>query len=70
MTPQGPRSALKRNDYVLKPTIHATLLVLTKDSFVTEARIRALFEYGSVKGFGAERGLGHGRYTFTLEKQS
>lgn len=65
MTMQGPRSALKRNDYVVQPTLRATLRVLA-DKVITEAVLRNLLNFGSMKGFGAERGLGHGRYEFTL----
>lgn len=65
MTMQGPRSALKRNDYVEQPTVRASLRVLA-DKVVTEDVLRAIFDYGTIKGFGAERGLGHGRYEYTL----
>jgi len=65
MTMQGPRSALKRNDYVEKAKLSATLLVLD-DQVITEHLLWDLLSFGSVRGFGAERGLGHGRYEFTF----
>ena len=68
MTLQGPRSALKRNDYVEGVTLQARFRVLA-DKVITEDTLQQMFEYGSVCGFGAERGLGNGRYTFTLTKQ-
>lgn len=66
MTMQGPRSALKRNDYVENPVIIAHLRVL-EDNVVKESVLRELFTYGSVRGFGSERGLGNGRYEFELK---
>ena len=65
MTMQGPRSALKRNDYVEQPSLSATLKVLD-DNVITTKVLEFLFEMGAIKGFGAERGLGHGRYDCTL----
>ncbi|MDP2661283.1 MAG: hypothetical protein Q8R28_11210 [Dehalococcoidia bacterium] len=64
-TAQGPRSALKRTDYVVDVLITATLRVLN-DGTITEALLRQFFDFGSIKGFGAERGLGEGRYEYTL----
>lgn len=65
MTMLGPRSALKRSDYVVKPVLNCTLKVLN-DKLITEEILRAVFTLGSMKGFGAERGLGNGRYSYTL----
>lgn len=65
MTMQGPRSALKRNDYVERVTIDATLAILN-DPVIKTPLLETILQLGSVKGFGAERGLGHGRYQFTL----
>jgi hypothetical protein len=67
MTMQGPRTALKRNDYVNNPTLTATLRVL-QDSVLPAGILELLLDYGSVRGFGAERGLGYGRYEFTLKE--
>lgn len=62
MTMQGPRSALKRNDYVNAPRLSFVLRVLN-DGVITEGLLRTVFEYGGTHGIGAERGLGYGRYT-------
>ena len=69
MTPRGKRSALKRTDYVKQPMIRLTLRVLD-DKTITEKHLRDILEYGSVHGFGAERGLGNGQYEFTLTAQA
>jgi len=61
MTRQGPRSALKRNDYVERPRLEFVLRVLA-DGVIDEDILRTLFEYGGTHGVGAERGLGYGRY--------
>ena len=61
MTRQGPRSALKRNDYVERPLLAFTLRVLA-DGVIKEDLLRDIFEYGGTHGIGAERGLGYGRY--------
>ena len=65
MTRQGPRTALKRNDFINRPRLEFTLKVLA-DDVISEDLLRDLFEYGAVHGIGAERGLGYGRYM--LEK--
>lgn len=69
MTPKGKRSALKRTDYVSQPLIELNLRVLD-DDVITEKHLRDILEYGSIHGFGAERGLGNGQYGFTLAAQS
>lgn len=65
MTMQGPRSALKRNDYIETPSLACILQVLN-DGVITGKMLDTILQFGSVKGFGAERGLGHGRYTYKL----
>ena len=65
MTKPGPRTALKRNDYIERPTITTHLLVLD-DGVITTELLETILKFGSTKGFGAERGLGNGRYSFTL----
>jgi len=65
MTRLGPRSALKRNDYVVKPSLVAEFRVLD-DGVIKSETLENIFEFGGTRGFGAERGLGHGRYTYTL----
>ena len=67
--PAGPRSALKRTDYVEGVTLTATLRVLN-DGVITLKTLTTILEYGSLKGFGPERGLGHGRYSWELEEKT
>lgn len=61
MTAQGPRSALKRSDYVDSPTIKFRLRVLA-DKVVDKALLEHIFEYGGTHGMGSDRGMGFGRY--------
>jgi len=65
MTRQGPRSAIKCNDWIEGGALRFTLRVLS-DGVVTPELMQALFEYGQLHGYGAERGLGYGRYQFTV----
>lgn len=66
MTPKGPRSSVKVNDVVVGAAMAFTLRVLD-DRVISEEMIRDLFAYGSMHGYGAERGLQQGRYEFRLE---
>jgi len=61
MTRQGPRSALKRSDYVMRPRIVFTTRVLV-DKVVTQEMLDQFFEYGGTHGIGSDRGMGFGRY--------
>jgi hypothetical protein len=67
MTAMGPRNALKQIQYVEKPVLSFTLKLLP-DKEVTADALRSVFEYGSVHGYGGERGMGEGRYRFTMEE--
>lgn len=67
MTAQGQRNALKIIRYVERPTLEFTLLVLA-DGTLPEEVLKTIFEYGSVHGYGGERGLGEGRYTWVMER--
>lgn len=69
MTPKGKRSALKRTDYVTGAHVELKLRVLD-DKIVTAKELTQILEYGSVHGFGAERGLGNGQYDFDLTELS
>lgn len=65
MTAQGPRTALKRFDFVNAPaTIKFRLKVLNK-GVVDEELIRTLLEYGGVNGLGADRAQEVGKFTVT-----
>lgn len=68
MTRLGPRTAVKIVKYVLAPELTFELLVLD-DGVITEQHLRSIFQYGgNVKGAGQDRGLGWGRYDFTMEE--
>jgi hypothetical protein len=66
MTARGPRTCLKRVDYVFPARIVATLQVL-EPSPIEAKHVRACLEYGAVHGFGQDRSLQFGRYTWMLE---
>lgn len=67
ITMQGPRNALKVIQYVEKPEMSFTLQFLV-DKEIGDEQIRQLMEYGSVHGFGGERGMGEGRYAFQIQE--
>jgi len=68
ITNLGPRNALKTIQYVLQPTVEFHLKVLRGDKEINMEVLEAIFEYGSVHGFGGERGMGEGRYKYELER--
>ena len=76
-TAQGPRSALKRSDYVEQGEItfrvRAVLDPLTtikdKNKVWPSAYLPALLEYVQENGFGADRSQGHGRSDVILMEQ-
>jgi hypothetical protein len=62
MTMQGPRTSIKRVDYVDAPTMRFGLVMLD-DGVITEGMLEAIFGYGgTIKGMGQDRGLQNGRY--------
>ena len=65
MTAQGPRTCLKRVDYVFPVEIHATLQFLAGGE-VTRDHLVLLLEYGKVHGFNQDRSLQFGRYEYEL----
>ena len=65
MTPMGPRNALKVIGYLEYPMFKFTLMLLP-DKEITIDSVKHIFEYGSVHGYGGERGMGEGRYTFEI----
>lgn len=67
MTAQGPRTCLKRVDFVSPCTMKATLQLLY-GSEIKQEHIQKCLEYGCVHGFGQDRSLQFGRYEFTLEE--
>lgn len=65
--PQGQNNALKVINYLEKPAELIFTLMLLEDKLITIDVVRDIFSYGSVHGYGGERGLGEGRYSFTIE---
>jgi len=69
ITGLGPRSALKTIRFLTKPNIEFTLKIL-EDKEVDIKIIEKIFEYGSIHGFGGERGMGEGRYEVRYGKET
>lgn len=68
MSRMGPRSALKNIQFLLQPEITFTLKIL-EDSEVKIKKVTNIFEYGGLHGYGGERGMGEGRYTFEISEK-
>lgn len=66
MTAQGPRTCLKRIDFCHPARLCATIQLL-EGAEITLGHVKLCFDYGMVQGFGQDRSLGYGRYTWTLE---
>jgi len=64
MTPRGPRSALKRCDYVQQAT--ASFEIWVAGATVTTKDLKELLMLGQEVGLGASRSQGYGK--FTLEE--
>lgn len=64
MTAQGPRTCLKRVDYIEPAVIKATILLYPGE--ITRDWIEVLLDYGCVHGFGQDRSLQFGRYKYEL----
>jgi hypothetical protein len=60
----GKRSALKKNDYVVKPIITFELWV---SSGIPLTQLKLLFEAGSEIGLGDSRTLGFGKYDYKID---
>ena len=65
MTAQGPRTALKRTDYVDGAKVTCYLLVLD-DGLITEKILRQILTHASLNGVGTDRSQGAGTFTYTL----
>ena len=63
MTRLGPRTSLKRYEYVVGPFVEFRLRVLA-DGIFGEEDLRTMLEYAQFNGLGADRSQGEG--TFTL----
>jgi hypothetical protein len=66
ITNLGPRNALKTIQYITRPTMEFHLRIL-EDKEIDVETIKVIFEYGSIHGFGGERGMGEGRYKYEIE---
>ncbi|HEX7022509.1 MAG TPA: hypothetical protein VF171_06605 [Trueperaceae bacterium] len=65
-TPQGPRVALARSDYVDAGT-EVEFEVVVLEGPVKPKHIEAILEYGALKGLGQFRNGGFGRFTAEVE---
>lgn len=65
-TPQGPRTALKRVDYVQSPTLSFQIWVLKTNAnekrHVSEDDLRTMLTFGQENGLGADRSQGSGKF--------
>lgn len=66
MTMQGPRTALKRTDYVDDCQLTCTLEVL-QDGLITEKILRLILDHASRNGLGTDRSTGAGTFTYELD---
>jgi hypothetical protein len=62
MTMQGPRSALKRYDYIESGVTLEFTVRLLNDGVVVEHDLLRMLEYGQDNGMGSGRSQGNGRY--------
>jgi hypothetical protein len=69
MTPKGPRSSLKRVDYVEDINVHFRVLVLKtalqETRHIGEAEIRRILAFAQENGVGADRSQGRGKFVVT-----
>jgi len=77
MTAQGPRSILKRNDYIIEASVRFLITVparmpdARKNAVVDDETIALIFAHAGGNGLGASRSQVHGRYEVTrLERIS
>ena len=66
MTALGPRNALKTIRFLTQPSLEF-MMRLMEDREVTKEVVEQIFRYGSIHGYGGERGMGEGRYKFEIE---
>lgn len=74
VTRQGPRTAIKRFEYLNQPVIHCRVRVLAGgvgDGLIGEDELRDLFEFGGSLGIGADRSQAAGIFELvSLERAS
>ncbi len=66
ITQQGPRNALKTIRFLNEPSLKFHLMLM-EDKEITPEKIEQVFEYGKIHGYGGERGMGEGRYSFEIK---
>jgi len=64
-TPRGEVSALKRFAYLLRPSLKFTVFILGKS--VRPEDLQTILQYGAVHGYGGERSMQEGQYTYEIE---
>lgn len=64
-SPSGPVNALKRFAYVLRPTVQFTAYLLGNS--VTSEDLGMILKYGATHGYGGERSMQEGQYTYRVE---
>lgn len=60
MGPQGPRTALKKVDFVSGPVELSFTLRVLADGVVDEELLKTIFEFGGYNGLGTDRAMGNG----------
>jgi len=65
MTALGPRTCLKRVDFVNPCALAATVMLL-QGGEINRDHLVACLEYGKLQGFNQDRSLGFGRYDYEL----
>lgn len=68
MTMQGPRSTIKKVDYIDAGCYVVFDLLVQTGTPIGLSELQTCFEYGCVHGYGAERSQDWGRYAYTIEK--
>ena len=68
MTAQGPRTALKRTDYVDDAKLTCVLKVLN-DGVISEAMLRFILDHAEENGLGTDRSQNQGIFSYTLTKR-
>lgn len=66
MTAQGPRTALKKFDFVEAPATISFTVSFLRDGVVDKGLIETLLEHSSKNGLGADRSQGNGTFTYKV----
>jgi hypothetical protein len=68
MTPQGPRTALKKTDYLDDVKVSCDLKVLN-DGLITKKILDIILEHASENGLGTDRSQGNGTFVWVLDER-